>query len=140
MNEEIFKEIQSKTQAVIEQLNLQPVSHCLRSVCICGSSRFCDLIAVVKWELEKTGIMATGLHLLPEWYLQQQRLQESHHIAEQENVAQILDELHFRKIEKYDCVVVINPNNYIGDRTKIEIEYANSIGKPVFYWDVANCA
>jgi len=139
MNKETFLEVLSKTHAVIEQLNLPRVSHRLRSVCICGSSRFCDLIAVVKWEIEKKGIMATGLHLLPEWYIENNDIAENHHLAEQENVAHVLDELHLRKIDGYDCVIVVNPNNYIGERTAIEIEYAKSKDKPVFYWEVANC-
>ena len=32
-----------------------------------------------------------------------------------------------------DCVLIINVNNYIGDSTKSEIEYAQSINKPVFH-------
>ena len=139
MNKETFTEVLIKTHAVIEQLNLPHVSHCLRSVCICGSSRFCDLIAVVKWEIEKKGIMATGLHFLPDWYIENNDIAENHHLAEQENVAHVLDELHLRKIDGYDCVIVVNPNNYIGERTAIEIEYAKSKDKPVYYWEVANC-
>lgn len=128
MEKELFIEVISKTQDVIKQLNHQ-------SVCICGSSRFCDLIAVVKWEIEKSGIMATGLHLLPEWYIDNREFAESHHLAEQESVAHVLDELHLRKIDQYDCVVVVNPNNYIGERTAIEITYAMYKGKSIFYWE-----
>ena len=36
----------------------------VKIVCVCGSTRFCKEIAVYKWELEKQGIMAIGLHLL----------------------------------------------------------------------------
>ena len=139
MDKETFLQVIDKTNAVKEQLILHSVNHCLPSVCICGSSRFCDLIAVVKWEFEKAGIMATGLHLLPDWYLNNKELTESHHLAEQENVAHILDELHLSKIDNYDCVVVVNPNNYIGERTAIEIEYAKVQSKPVYYWEKANC-
>lgn len=138
MEKQTFLEVIDKTQAVIEQLNLPDVSHRLRSVCICGSSRFCDLIAVVKWEFEKKGFMATGLNLLPQWYTENQEWKESHHGAEQENVADVLDEVHLRKIDGYDCVVIVNPNNYIGERTAIEIEYAKENKKPVYYWEVAN--
>ena len=130
MRKEQFEEIMIKTQGVIEQLGVG-----IKSVCICGSSRFCDLIAVVKWELEKTGVMATGLHLLPEWYISNKEWSESHHGAEQEDVAHILDKLHLYKIHKYDCVIVVNPNNYIGERTAIEIEYARECNKPIYYWE-----
>lgn len=100
-------------------------------VCICGSSRFADVAAVAAWEFEKRGQIALGLHLLPSWYTQ-----EKDHLAEFEGVAEILDELHLRKIEMADEVFVINVNGYIGERTRIEIEYAKSLGKPVkFLYD-----
>ena len=134
MEKKIFKEVISKIHTIIEKLNASHISNS-RSVCICGSSRFCDLIAVVKWELEKKGIMSTGLHLLPEWYCENKEWSELHHGAEQENIASALDELHLRKIEKYDCVVVVNPNNYIGNRTTIEIKYAKSLDKSVYYYE-----
>lgn len=129
MNEEQFLELISKTKQAVEHLSI------FESVCICGSSKFSDLIAVAKWELEKRGIMATGLHFLPEWYWKGAKLKESHHAAEQEGVAQILDELHLKKIDKYEAVLVVNFNGYIGDRTKIEIEYAKQHGKPIVYWE-----
>lgn len=44
-----------------------------------------------------------------------------------------LDVLHKEKILMSDCVLVINVNKYIGDSTKSEIEYAQSIHKPIFY-------
>lgn len=133
MDRKIFEEIITKTHLVIEKLGVFTTK-----ICVCGSSRFCDLIAVVKWELEKKSIMANGLHLLPEWYVDNKQWTEQHHGAEQENVAHILDKLHLRKIDSCDCVIIVNPNNYIGERTKIEIEYARSKDKPIFYWENIN--
>lgn len=131
MNKDTFEEIIRKCKDVIDDLKIAGMT----SACICGSSRFSDLMAVVKWELEKAGIMATGLHYLPEWYTQNANWNESHHGAEQENVAHVLDELHLRKIDTYDCVLVVNYNNYIGNRTKIEINYAFDNKKPVYYFE-----
>ncbi|KKK90129.1 hypothetical protein LCGC14_2726140, partial [marine sediment metagenome] len=38
-------------------------------IVLCGSSRFCDLMAVCAWLLEKEEKAITmGLHLLPQWY------------------------------------------------------------------------
>lgn len=45
----------------------------------------------------------------------------------------MLDELHLRKIDISDSVLVINTNGYIGDSTRREIEYATARGKPVRY-------
>jgi hypothetical protein len=133
MNIETFKEVVSKTNILIE--NIKNAVKKPELVCICGSSKFCDLIAVVKWMIEKQNIMATGLHLLPSWYTERMSWKENHHGAENENVAKEMDDIHLRKINKSDCVVVVNPGNYIGDRTKFEIEYSISKNKPILYWE-----
>lgn len=44
-----------------------------------------------------------------------------------------LDELHFRKIDLADEVLVLNVGGYIGESTANEIRYAESIGKMVRY-------
>ena len=98
-------------------------------ICICGSSRFVGQMAVKAWELEKTGVIVFSLHLLPQWY---EGVQE-HHQAESENVAHILDELHLRKIDLSDEVLVMNVGGYIGKRTAIEIAYAKQHQKPIVY-------
>jgi len=133
MTEDIFKQLLKTVSATVEQIRKTEAQ---QTVCVCGSSRFCDLIAVIKWELEKVGIMATGLHYLPDWYMQHAKWDKDHHGAEQEKVAHVLDELHLQKIDKYGIVLVINPNRYIGDRTQFEIDYATKIGKPILYWSM----
>ena len=45
-----------------------------------------------------------------------------------------LKEAHFKKIELSDAILVINKNNYIGDSTKLEIEYAKKIKKEIMYY------
>ncbi len=52
-------------------------------------------------------------------------------------IVQMLDELHWRKIDLCDEVLVLNVGGYIGFSTRREIEYAELIGKPVRYWDPA---
>jgi hypothetical protein len=44
-----------------------------------------------------------------------------------------LDELHKRKIDLADEVLVLNVGGYIGDSTRSEIGYAEALGKPVIY-------
>lgn len=44
-----------------------------------------------------------------------------------------LDELHCRKIDLADEVLVLNVGGYIGESTSREIAYAEAIGKPVRY-------
>ena len=46
-----------------------------------------------------------------------------------------LKETHFKRIELANAILVININNYIGDSTKKEIEYAKKLGKEIIYYD-----
>ena len=45
-----------------------------------------------------------------------------------------LKEAHLKKIELSDAILVVNVNNYIGDSTKLEIEYAKKLGKEIIYY------
>jgi len=47
---------------------------------------------------------------------------------------EMLDELHMRKIDLADTVYVINHNEYIGDSTRSEIEYAKKLNKQIRYF------
>lgn len=50
-----------------------------------------------------------------------------------DNVKEMLDDMHKRKIDMADEIFVINKGGYIGSSTKSEIEYAKKTGKPVHY-------
>lgn len=45
----------------------------------------------------------------------------------------MLDQLHLRKIDASDEILVINKNGYIGESTRREIAYAEANGKSVRY-------
>lgn len=45
----------------------------------------------------------------------------------------MLDELHLRKIDLADEVLVLNVGGYVGDSTRREVAYATAHGKPVRY-------
>lgn len=44
-----------------------------------------------------------------------------------------LDDLHKRKIDLADEILVLNVGGYIGESTQSEIEYAEALGKPIRY-------
>ena len=44
-----------------------------------------------------------------------------------------LKESHFKRIELSDAIYVINKGNYLGESTKMEIEYAKKLGKEIIY-------
>jgi len=44
-------------------------------------------------------------------------------------------ELHLRKIDLADRVLVVNPGGYVGESTSREIAYAHAAGTPVSFTD-----
>ncbi len=50
-----------------------------------------------------------------------------------QDIKEMLDDLHKRKIDLADEIFVINKNGYIGSSTKSEIEYAIKTNKKVNY-------
>ncbi len=45
-----------------------------------------------------------------------------------------LKEAHFKRIELSDAILVVNINNYIGESTNLEIDYAKKLGKEIIYY------
>jgi len=102
-------------------------------ICLCGSTRFADHHAITRWELEKQGAIVLMINYLPAWYADSQGWDGHDHFGEKAGLKEHLDELHLRKIDLSDKIMVINVNGYIGDSTRREIEYALKLGKPVEY-------
>lgn len=101
-----------------------------RIVCLCGSTRFIAEMACIAWGLERDeGYITLGLHLLPDNYPGVQ----PDHMAEAEGRKEHFDELHKRKIDLADEVLVVNIGGYIGESTRSEINYAITHNKPVKY-------
>jgi len=97
-------------------------------VCLCGSTRFMDTFHEVGWQKTLDGeiVLSVGtVKGLPRKKSKEELLGE--------DVAQALDELHKRKIDLADYVMVLNVGGYIGDSTRSEIEYAEAQGKRVDY-------
>lgn len=47
----------------------------------------------------------------------------------------MIDKMHKEKIKISDAILVINVNNYIGNSTKSEIEYAKNLNKEIIYYE-----
>ena len=96
-------------------------------ICLCGSTRWADVMAVLAWECEKRGAIVVKPNFLPSWYA------TSDHLAEAQGVKAQLDELHMRKIDLADLVVAVcfdvDGNPYMGESTRNEFNYALSQGK-----------
>jgi hypothetical protein len=101
-------------------------------ICFSGSTRFTNEMLMWTWECAKRGIIALGWCVLPSNH-KANGSEIDHHLAEKEGVAEILDELHLRKIDLSDEVWVVNVHGYIGEGTNREIKYAQAHNKPVRY-------
>lgn len=99
-------------------------------ITLCGSTRFTDEMLVKQWELTKQGIVVLSWCALPDSYF---RGEDNNHIGDQEGVKEIVDKVHFKKIDLSDEILVLNIGGYIGESTRNEINYASKQGKPIKY-------
>lgn len=95
-------------------------------VCLCGSTRFKAVWYEQTKRLTYEGIIVLGVGDL------NPNRPDTNELIDAELKAK-LDELHLRKIDAADEVLVLNVGGYIGDSTRREIEYATKLGKPVRY-------
>jgi len=94
-------------------------------VCLCGSTRFKDawIAYTRKLSLEGSIVLSVGVMIHAGAEL----------IRDDGPEKAKLDELHLRKIDLADRVLVLNVGGYIGSSTSREIAYAIREGKPVHY-------
>ncbi len=94
-------------------------------VTLCGSTRFMDTFMEEAWRLTLEGkiVLSVGVS----------RHGPADHVGEWlgEDVCAMLDELHLRKIDLSDEILVLNVEGYVGESTSKEIEYARSQGKVI---------
>ena len=95
----------------------------MRVITICGSLKFQDEIMKVaeKMALDGNCILTPTYPVLENIQITEGQLTK-------------LKEAHFKRIELSDAIFVVNVNNYIGDSTKLEIEYAKKNGKEILYY------
>jgi hypothetical protein len=96
-------------------------------VCLCGSTRFVEEFNRHRKELTEHGQIVLSIEVVTS----QAREHDPQH-ADPALKAR-LDELHKRKIDLADYVLVLNVGGYIGESTRSEISYASTLGKPVRY-------
>jgi hypothetical protein len=100
-----------------------------RVVCLCGSTRFKEAFDEATYQETMVGriILSVGFFMRATG----NRHGESIGATPDQKIA--LDELHKRKIDLADEVLVLNVGGYIGQSTRSEIDYAVKHGKPVRY-------
>jgi hypothetical protein len=99
-------------------------------VVLCGSTHFYDEFQEANYDLTMQGKIVLSVGFYPHSKAKHGHGEGVGHDSA-EKVA--LDELHKRKIDLADRVLVINVGGYIGPSTRSEIDYAIEHGKPVDY-------
>ena len=92
-------------------------------ITLCGSTRFKDEFMEAQKELTLEGhiVISVGCfgHSDPDPRIEANK--------------EMLDEMHFKKIDMADAIYVINVDGYVGKSTAREIEYAKSHDKLIIF-------
>ena len=96
----------------------------MKVITLCGSTRFKDQFLEQQKRLTLKGNVVISVGLFG-------------HSGDEEvwkpGMKEMLDKMHFQKIDMADEIFVINVGGYIGESTKREIAHAEQSGKPVRY-------
>lgn len=95
----------------------------MKIITLCGSTKFKEQFEIENRRLTLEGNIVISVGVF------------GHHdnISFTKAEKELLDKIHFKKIKMSDEIKVINADNYIGNSTRREIEYAKSLGKKVTY-------
>jgi hypothetical protein len=93
-------------------------------ICLCGSGRFREAHEQAEFDLtlKECIVLTIGCNT-----------KDIARNIDLKHYKPMLDQLHKRKIDIADEVLVLNVGGYIGESTRSEIEYAKIHGKPVKY-------
>ena len=96
-------------------------------VVLCGSTRFMDAFHDAGWRETLKGNIVLSVGVVT--------TSSEGHAGETlgADTVEMLDELHWRKIDLADEVLVLNVGGYVGYSTQREIEYAEMTEKPIRY-------
>lgn len=90
-------------------------------ITILGSTKFRKEIYIFAWQQTLKGKLVLFAPFSKE------------ELPEVEVIRDLLESIHFQKIRLADSIYVYNKNGYIGNSTKMEIEYAIKLNKPIVY-------
>ncbi len=94
----------------------------MRVITICGSLKYKDEMMKVAQKLSIDG----NCVLAPVYPVGDKKPSEEE--------LKILKEAHFKRIEMSDEIFVLNIDGYVGESTKLEIDYAEKLGKVIEYY------
>jgi len=96
----------------------------MKIITVCGSLKFQKEMMEITEKLGKLG----NCMLAPVYPTNNDKTNYT------EEEIKIVGQMHFERIKLADAILVVNVNNYIGESTKKEIEFAKSLDKEIIYY------
>jgi hypothetical protein len=124
-----YDELIATIRELRRQLATAKVDALPRIVCLCGSTRFKAAFD----EANYRETMAGRIVLSVGFYMHATENRHGQDVGTTDEQKLRLDELHKRKIDLCDEVLILNVGGYIGNSTRSEIEYAMAHSKPIRY-------
>jgi hypothetical protein len=103
-------------------------------VCLCGSTRFWRTFQQASLQQTLAGRIVLSIGAARAADDDDRTFGGYVPASEYDAVKAQLDELHLRKIDLADEVLILNVDGYIGESTARELAYARATGKPVHFW------
>jgi hypothetical protein len=103
-------------------------------ICLCGSTRFISTWNHYRQWLTYCGYIVLAIEIVTAQTTSTDPQHTNHGLKRQ------LDDLHKRKIDLADQVLILNVGGYIGPSTQTEIDYARRTGKPVSFLEQQHLA
>lgn len=111
-----------------------------RIVCLCGSTRFWRTFQEASLRETLAGKIVLSIGAARAADDDDRTFGGYVPLGQWDTVKRQLDELHLRKIDLADEVLVLNVEGYIGESTLRELRYAIAQGKPLRWWEQESVA
>lgn len=118
-----YEEILKENGFEMDKMKYKPREH--KVITLCGSTKFKEDFLRKQEELTLKGYIVLSVGVFVH--------DDNIEVTEEQKVE--LDKIHKDKIRMSDAIYVINRDNYIGESTKSEIEFAKELNKTVMYME-----
>ncbi len=118
-----YEEILKENGFEMDKMKYKPREH--KVITLCGSTKFKEDFLRKQEELTLKGYIVLSVGVFVH--------DDNIEVTEEQKVE--LDKIHKDKIRMSDAIYVINKDNYIGESTKSEIEFAKELNKTVMYME-----
>lgn len=118
-------------KSFLHPIRVVPEIHRPTVVCLCGSTRFSEAFHAANLRETLAGriVLTIGCDMRSDAALFAEM-----NDAQRAEIKAKLDELHLRKIDLADEILVLNVDQYVGESTRREIAYAYQHGKRIRWW------